>query len=160
MELITVPIEKPDDVNVILGQSHFIKTVDDVHDALAGSSPRLRFGLAFCESSGSCLVRRAGNDEELVALAVRNALALGAGHSFVVFLREGFPVNVLNALKQVPEVCGVYCATANPVEVVVAQTGQGRGILGVVDGSSPKGVENDEDVVERKDLLHRLGYRD
>jgi adenosine/AMP kinase len=160
MELVTVPIEKPEDVNVIVGQSHFIKTVDDVHDALAGSSPHLRFGLAFCESSGPCLVRRAGNDEELVALAVRNALALGTGHAFVVFLREGFPVNVLNSLKDVPEVCHLFCATANPVEVVVAETEQGRGILGVVDGSSPRGVETDEDVVERKALLRRLGYRD
>lgn len=160
MELVTVPIEKPDDVNVIVGQSHFIKTVDDLHDALAGSSPHLRFGLAFCESSGPCLVRRAGNDEELVALAVRNALALGAGHAFLVFLREGFPVNVLNALEAVPEVCHVFCATANAVEVVVAETEQGRGILGVVDGSSPRGVETDEDVVERKALLRRLGYRD
>jgi adenosine/AMP kinase len=160
MELVTVPIEKPDDVNVIVGQSHFIKTVDDLRDALAGSSPHLRFGLAFCESSGACLVRRAGNDEELVVLAVRNALALGTGHAFLVFLREGFPVNVLNSLKAVPEVCHVFCATANRVEVVVAETEQGRGILGVVDGSPPRGVETDEDVVERKALLRHLGYRD
>ena len=160
MELETVPIEKPADVNLILGQSHFIKTVDDVYEALASSSPHLRFGLAFCESSGPCLVRRAGNDDELVALAVQNALAVGAGHSLVVFLRDGFPVNVLNALKQVPEVCRIYCATANPVEVVVAKTEQGRAILGVVDGSSPKGVETAEDVFERKALLRRLGYKD
>ena len=160
MELETVPIEKPDDVNLILGQSHFIKTVDDVYEALAGSAPGLRFGLAFCESSGPCLVRRAGNDDELVALAVSNALAVGAGHSLVVFVREGFPVNVLNALKQVPEVCRIYCATANPVEVVVAKTEQGRAILGVVDGGSPKGVETAEDVVGRKALLRRLGYKD
>ena len=159
MELDTIRIEKPDDVNVILGQSHFIKTVDDVYDALAGSAPGLRFGLAFCESSGPCLVRRAGNDDELVTLAVSNALAVGAGHSLVVFLREGFPVNVLNALKQVPEICRIYCATANPAEVVVAETEQGRAILGVVDGSSPKGVETAEDVVERKELLRRLGYK-
>lgn len=156
----SVPIEKPDDVNVIVGQSHFIKTVDDVHDALAQSSPHLRFGLAFCESSGPCLVRRAGNDQALVDLAVRNAIALGTGHAFLVFLREGFPVNVLNALKAVPEVCTVYCATANPIEVVVAETAQGRGILGVVDGGPPTGVETEEDVVERKALLRRLGYRD
>lgn len=160
MELETVSIEKPGDVNLILGQSHFIKTVDDVYEALAGSSPSLRFGLAFCESSGPCLVRRAGNDDELVALAVRNALAVGAGHSLVVFLREGFPVNVLNALKQVPEVCRIYCATANPVEVVVASTEQGGAILGVVDGSPPKGVETAEEVIERKALLRRLGYKD
>ncbi|MDH4102428.1 MAG: adenosine-specific kinase [Thermoleophilia bacterium] len=159
MELETVRIEKPEDVNLILGQSHFIKTVDDVYEALAGSSPNLRFGLAFCESSGPCLVRRAGNDDELVALAVQNALAVGAGHSLVVFLREGFPVNVLNALKQVPEVCTIYCATANPVEVVVATTEQGRAILGVVDGSSPTGVETAEDVSERRALLRRLGYK-
>ena len=159
MELLTVPIEKPDDVNVVLGQSHFIKTVEDVYEALAGSSPHLRFGLAFCESSGPCLVRRAGNDDELVELAVRNALAVGAGHSLVVFLRDGFPVNVLNALKQVPEVCRIYCATANPLEVVVAETGQGRAILGVVDGSSPTGVESEEDVAARKALLRQLGYR-
>ena len=159
MELLTVPIEKPDDVNLILGQSHFIKTVDDVYEALAGSSPSLRFGLAFCESSGPCLVRRAGNDDELLELAVKNALAVGAGHSFVVFLREGYPVNVLNALKHVPEVCRIYCATANPVEVVLAETGQGRAILGVVDGSSPKGVESEDDVAARKALLRQLGYK-
>jgi len=159
MELHTVSVEKPEDVNLILGQSHFIKTVEDVYEALAGSSPHLRFGLAFCESSGPCLVRRAGNDDELEELAVRNALAVGAGHSFVVFLREGFPVNVLNALKQVPEVCRIYCATANPVEVVVAETAQGRAILGVVDGSAPKGVEDDDDISARKELLRRLGYK-
>lgn len=158
MELRIVTIEKPDDVNLVLGQSHFIKTVEDVYEALAGSSPHLRFGLAFCEASGPCLVRRAGNDEELVELAVRNALAVGAGHSLVVFLREGYPINVLNALKQVPEVCRIYCATANPVEVVLGETGQGRAILGVVDGSPPKGVETDEDVAMRKELLRRLGY--
>jgi hypothetical protein len=154
-----VAIAKPDDVNLVLGQSHFIKTVEDVYEALAGSSPQLRFGLAFCESSGPCLVRRAGNDDELVQHAVQNALAVGAGHSFVVFLREGFPVNVLNALKQVPEVCRIYCATANPVEVVVAETGQGRAILGVVDGSPPKGVESEDDVAARKALLRQLGYK-
>lgn len=159
MELLSVQIEKPEEVNVILGQAHFIKTVEDVYEALATSSPHLRFGLAFCESSGPCLVRRAGNDEELVELAVQNALAVAAGHSFIVFLREGFPVNVLNALKAVPEVCRIFCATANPVEVVVGETGQGRAILGVVDGSPPKGVETDEDVTERKALLRRIGYK-
>ena len=159
MELETVSVDKPEDVNLILGQSHFIKTVEDVYEALAGSSPQLRFGLAFCESSGPRLVRRAGNDDELVGLAVRNALAIGAGHSLVVFLREGFPVNVLNALKQVPEVCRIYCATANPVEVVVAETTQGRAILGVVDGSSPIGVESEDDVTARKELLRQLGYK-
>lgn len=159
MELTTVTVDKPEDVNLILGQSHFIKTVEDVYEALAGSSSQLRFGLAFCESSGPCLVRRAGNDDELVELAVRNALAIGAGHSLVVFLREGFPVNVLNALKQVPEVCRIYCATANPVEVVVAETAQGRAILGVVDGSTPRGVESEDDVTARKELLRQLGYK-
>lgn len=158
MELRVVPIEMPEDVNLVLAQSHFIKTVEDVFEALAGSAPHLRFGLAFCEASGPCLVRRAGNDGELVELAVRNALAVGAGHSLVVFLREGYPINVLNALKQVPEVCRIYCATANPVEVVLGETGQGRAILGVVDGSPPKGVETEEDVAARKELLRRLGY--
>ena len=159
MELQLVRIEKPEDVNLILGQSHFIKTVEDLHEALAGSSPHLRFGLAFCESSGPRLVRRSGNDEEIVRLAVENALALGAGHSFLVFLREGYPVNVLNQVKQVPEVCRIYCATANAVEVVVAETEQGRGILGVVDGGVPLGVESEDDVVARKELLRRLGYK-
>jgi adenosine/AMP kinase len=159
MELLTVRIDKPVDLNVILGQAHFIKTVEDLYEALAGSSPQLRFGLAFCESSGPRLVRRAGNDPDLVELAARNALALGAGHSFVVFLREGFPVNVLNALKQVPEVCRIFCATANPLEVVIAETAQGRGILGVVDGERPLGIEGDSDEAERKALLRRIGYK-
>jgi len=159
MELLTVEIQKPEDANVILGQSHFIKTIDDVYEALVGSSPHLRFGIAFCEASGPCLVRRAGNDEELIALAVKNASAIGAGHSFIVFLREGFPVNVLNQLKQVAEVCHIFCATANPVEVIVIQTEHGRGIAGVVDGESPRGVETEEDVVARHDLLRKIGYK-
>ena len=159
MELLSVRIEKPDDVNVIVGQSHFIKTVEDLHETLAGASPQLRFGIAFCESSGPRLVRRSGNDDELTALAVRNAQAIGAGHSFVVFLRQGFPVNVLNALKLVPELCTLFCATANPVEIVVAQTGSGRGILGVVDGGTPLGVETEANVQERKELLRRFGYK-
>lgn len=159
MELRTVGIDNPDGLNFILGQSHFIKTVEDLHEALAGSSPTLRFGLAFCESSGPRLVRRSGNDGDLVELAVRNALAIGAGHSFIVFLRDGFPVNVLNAVKLVPEVCRIYCATANPVEVIVAETDAGRGILGVVDGGSPLGVENEADVEERRALLRRFGYK-
>jgi adenosine/AMP kinase len=159
MELRSVQVEKPEDVNLILGQAHFIKTVEDVYEALAGSSPHLRFGLAFCESSGPRLVRRAGNDGELVELAVQNASAIGAGHAFVVFLREGFPVNVLNQLKQVPEVCHVICATANPVEVIVAETERGRGILGVIDGESPLGVETEEDVAARHDLLRKIGYK-
>jgi adenosine/AMP kinase len=159
MELLTVPIENPDGLNFIVGQSHFIKTVEDLHETLAGSSPALRFGLAFCESSGPRLVRRSGNDDALVDLAVRNALAIGAGHSFIVFLREGFPVNVLNAVKLVPEVCRVFCATANQVEVVVAQTEGGRAILGVADGGSPLGVEGDDEIAERKALLRRFGYK-
>ncbi len=154
-----VRVDKPDDLNLILGQSHFIKTVEDLYEALAGSSPHLRFGIAFCESSGPRLVRRAGNDEELVELAVRNALAIGAGHSFLVFLRQGYPVNVLNAIKAVPEVCRIFCATANPVEVVVAVTDQGRAILGVVDGGPPLGVESEEDVSARHALLRTLGYK-
>ena len=159
MELHAVAIDKPDDVNVIVGQSHFVKTVEDVYEALAGSSPHLRFGLAFCEASGPRLVRNAGNDEELVELAVSNALAIAAGHVFVVFIREGFPVNVLNQLKAVPEVCQIFCATANPVQVLVARTDQGRGIIGVVDGEVPLGVETDEDVADRYELLRRIGYK-
>ena len=146
MELTAVPIDKPEDLNFVLGQSHFIKTVEDLYEALVGSSPHLKFGIAFCESSGPRLVRRAGNDDELVELATRNALAIGAGHAFIVFLREGFPVNVLNQIKMVPEVCRIYCATANPAEVLVAETDGGRGIVGVVDGGTPLGVETEEDV--------------
>lgn len=159
MELTTVAIEKPEDVNVVLGQAHFIKTVDDLYETLAASSPHLRFGLAFCEASGARLVRRAGNDPELVELAVLNATRVGAGHSFVVFLREGYPVNVLNQLKQVPEVCRIFCATANPVDVVVGETELGRGILGVVDGAVPLGVETEEDVAARHELLRAIGYK-
>ncbi|MGW5237434.1 adenosine-specific kinase [Monashia sp. NPDC004114] len=154
-----VAIDVPEGANVILGQAHFIKTVEDLYEALIGSSPHLRFGLAFCEASGPRLVRRAGNDTTLVDLAVQNALAIGAGHSFVVFLRDGFPVNVLNQLKAVPEVCHVYCATANPVQVMVAGTSQGRGILGVVDGEPPLGVEDEDDERSRKTLLRDIGYK-
>ena len=159
MELLAVPIDKPDDLNLILGQSHFIKTVEDLHEALVGSSPHLRFGVAFCESSGPRLVRRSGNDPELVELATRNALAIGAGHCFLVFLRDGFPVNVLKQVQQVPEVCRIFCATANPVQVIVTETGDGRAILGVVDGGSPLGVETDDDVADRKQLLRAIGYK-
>ena len=159
MELLTIRVQKPEDVNLILGQAHFIKTIEDLHEALASSSPSLRFGVAFCESSGPRLIRRSGNDPELTQLAVRAAEALAAGHSFVVFLRDGFPVNVLNALKQVPEVCSIFCATANPVTVVIAATGGGRAILGVVDGGEPTGVETEADVAERKALLRKLGYK-
>lgn len=158
-ELQLVAIEKPAELNVILGQAHFIKTVEDVHEAIVGTSGALRFGLAFCESSGPRLVRRSGNDGELVELATRTALAIGAGHSFVVFLREGFPVNVLNQIKQVPEVCRIFCATANPVEVIIAASEQGRGIMGVIDGAAPLGVETDEDVAARRQLLRDIGYK-
>jgi adenosine/AMP kinase len=159
MELQVVPIENPEGLNLVLGQSHFIKTVEDLHEALAGASPQLRFGLAFCESSGPRLVRHSGNDESLVALATRNALLVGAGHSFIVFLKDGFPVNVLNALKQVPEVCHIFCATANPLSVVVAETESGRAVLGVIDGGAPLGVESDAQVAERKELLRTIGYK-
>ena len=159
MDVRSVPIEKPEDVNVILGQSHFIKTVEDLYEAFAGCSPHLRFGIAFCESSGPRLIRRAGNDEGLVALAVRNARAIAAGHTFLVFLTDGYPVNVLNAVKQVPEVCHVFCATANPSEVVLFESEQGRAILGVVDGAKPQGIEGEEDIAWRKGFLRMIGYK-
>ena len=159
MELVSVRLEVPDDVNLILAQSHFIKTVEDVHEALIGSSPTLRFGIAFCEASGARLVRHSGNDDELIAAAVRGAEAIGAGHALLVLLREGFPLNVLNQLKLVPEICHVYCATANPTEVIIAVTAQGRGILGVVDGEPPLGVEAEADIAERRRLLRTIGYK-
>ena len=159
MELSVVAIDKPEDTNVIVGQSHFIKTVEDLHETLAGSSPHLRFGIAFCEASGVRLVRRSGNDDTLTDLATRNALAVAAGHCFIVFVDNGYPVNILNAIKQVPEVCGIYCATANPVELVIAETELGRGIIGVIDGSPPLGVESDHDVADRKALLRTIGYK-
>lgn len=160
MNLITIQIEKPETINFILGQSHFIKTVEDVHEALVNTVPGIKFGLAFCEASGKCLVRWSGNDPAMIELAQNNALAISAGHSFIVFLAEGFyPVNVLNVIKSVPEVCRIYCATANPVEVIVAETESGRGILGVVDGSSPMGIEGDEDIAWRKGFLRMIGYK-
>jgi uncharacterized protein len=159
MELSAVPIETPNGLNVIIGQSHFIKTVEDMHEVLVGSSPNLLFGLAFCEASGPCLIRCSGNAEDLVELAARNAEAIGAGHSFIVFLRDGYPINVLNAIKQVPEVCNVYCASANPIEVLVAQTDLGRGIVGVVDGMPPKGIETSIDAADRRQLLRDIGYK-
>jgi adenosine/AMP kinase len=154
-----VTIEKPDDANVIIGQAHFIKTVEDLHETLTGVSPHLRFGVAFCEASAARLVRRSGNDDELTGLATANASAIGAGHSFVILLRDGFPVNVLNPLKSVPEVCAVFCATANPVDVLVAVSDRGRGIVGVIDGSPPVGVETDADVADRHRLLRDIGYK-
>jgi adenosine/AMP kinase len=160
VRILIVKIEKPDPINVILGQTHFIKSVEDIHEALVGAVPGIKFGLAFCEASGKCLVRLSGTDPVMTDLARKNALAIGAGHSFVIFLGEGFyPVNVLNAIKAVPEVCRVFCATANPVEVVLAQTDQGRGILGVVDGASPKGVEEESDRQWRKKFLRDIGYK-
>jgi adenosine/AMP kinase len=159
MNLTLVPIEKPENLNVILGQSHFIKTVEDIAEAVAGSVPGARFGLAFCESSGECLVRVDGNDEALKALAVKNALSIGAGHSFILFLSDCFPINVLNAVKNVQEVCGIYCATANPAEVVLAESAAGRGIMGVIDGAKPRGVEGPEGVQWRTALLRRFGYK-
>lgn len=158
-ELRVVGITVPDGTNLILGQSHFIKTVEDLYEALAGSSPQLRFGLAFCEASGPRLVRRAGNDASLVQDAVAHATAIGAGHTFVVLLRDGFPVNVLNQVKNVPEVCHIFCATANPVQVILAETDQGRGVLGVIDGAPPLGTETDADEQERKRLLRTIGYK-
>lgn len=154
-----VSVDKPEEVNVVIGQAHFIKTVEDLHEALVGVSASLKFGLAFCEASGPRLVRRTGNDAGLVELATRNALAIAVGHCFVIFLREGFPVNVLNPVKAVPEVCTIYCATANPVEVVVAVTPRGRGVAAVIDGQTPLGVETDRDVAERHDLLRAIGYK-
>jgi len=160
MQLLTVRIEKPETINFVLGQTHFIKTVEDVHEALVNAVPGIKFGLAFCEASGKCLVRCSGTDDAMVELARKNALALGAGHSFIVFLGEGyFPLNVLNALKAVPEVCRLFCATANPTEAIIAETDQGRGILGVVDGSAPRGVETEADVAWRKGLLRQIGYK-
>jgi adenosine/AMP kinase len=160
MELHALRIEKPEAINFILGQTHFIKTVEDVHEALVGAVPGIKFGLAFCEASGKCLVRWSGTDPALIELAKTNARTLAAGHLFIVFLGEGYyPVNVLNTLKAVPEVCRIFCATANPTEVIVAETGQGRAILGVVDGFSPKGTEDDAEIAWRKNLLRQIGYK-
>lgn len=160
MQLTTVKIEKPEAVNFVLGQTHFIKSVEDLHEALVGTVPGIRFGVAFCEASGKCLVRWSGNDPALIELAQKNARAISAGHSFIIFLADGFfPVNVLNTIKMVPEVCRIFCATANPTEVVVAETEQGRGILGVVDGFPPKGIEDDEEIQWRKNLLRKIGYK-
>jgi hypothetical protein len=159
MELTTVAIEKPEDLNFILGQSHFIKTVEDIYEAMVNAVPGVKFGLAFCESSGPCLVRYTGTDDALIELAKQNALQLAAGHCFILLMQDIFPVNVLNAIKNVPEVCRIYCATANPTEVIIAETDQGRGILGVVDGFAAKGVETDDDIQARKDLLRKFGYK-
>lgn len=159
MELKTVALEIPENGNIILGQSHFIKTVEDVYEAIVNTVPQMKFGVAFCEASGACLIRADGNDDELKALAVKNAQAVAAGHTFVVCMRDGYPINVLARIKDVPEVAGVFCATANPVEVVIAETAQGRGVMGVIDGFPSKGVEGPEDAEWRHSLLRKLGYK-
>ena len=159
MELTTVRLEVPEGGNVILGQTHFIKSVEDLYEALVNTVPQMRFGIAFNEASGPCLTRVDGNDEALKAMATRNATAIGAGHLFVIALLDGYPINVLGRIKDVPEVCSIFCATANPVEVAVAETAQGRGILGVIDGFPPKGVETENDVNIRRDFLRKIGYK-
>ncbi len=159
MELKTVPLEIPEGGNVILGQSHFIKTVEDIYEAIVNTVPHMKFGIAFNEASGPCLTRVDGNDEALQAMAARNAAAVAAGHTFVVVMREGYPINVLGRIKDVPEVCSIFCASANPVQVVIAESDQGRGILGVIDGVPPKGVETAEDVEKRKAFLRMIGYK-
>ncbi|WP_206952246.1 adenosine-specific kinase [Trinickia acidisoli] len=160
LQLLTVTVANPDNLNFILGQTHFIKSVEDIHEALFETVPGIRFGLGFCEASGKRLVRRSGTDDVLVELACKNAQAIGAGHSFIVFLGQGFfPINVLASVRAVPEVCRIFCATANPAEVVVAETGQGRSILGVVDGFAPLGIENDDEIFARKALLREFGYK-
>lgn len=162
-EVSVVDVEKPDDVNIVFGQTHFIKTVEDIYEAMVNSVPKGRFGVAFCEASGACKVRSEGNDEELRRLAEDNALRIGAGHTFIVFMRDCFPINVLNAIKSVPEVCSIYCATANPVKVVVVESSfgknRGRGVLGVIDGFVPKGKEDEEDIRWRKGFLRDIGYK-
>lgn len=160
MKLFTYAIEKPEAINFILGQTHFIKTVEDIHEALVTGIPGIKFGLAFCEASGKCLIRWTGTDPALIELAQSNAQGISAGHTFLLFLGEGyFPINVMNSIKMIPEVCHVYCATSNPVQVVIAETEQGRGVLGVIDGFSPKGIEGDEDIAWRKGFLRKIGYK-
>lgn len=159
LEMESVRMEFPADANIIVGQSHFIKTVEDLYEAVATTVPQAKFGLAFNESSGPCLVRAEGNDDDLRAAAIRNAQALAAGHTFVLILRDAYPINVMGAIRRVPEVCAIFCATANPVEVIVARSGQGRGVLGVIDGSPPKGVEGPADAAARRDFLRKIGYK-
>ena len=159
MELKTVRMEFPEDANIIIGQTHFIKTAEDLYEVMVSAVPGAKFGLAFNEASGPCLVRAEGNDSEIKALAIKNIKAIGAGHVFVIILKDAFPINVLNAIKNCPEVCSIFCATANPVEVIIAQTELGRGVLGVIDGNSPKGVETDKDIQERKEFLRMIGYK-
>ncbi|MBS4015222.1 MAG: adenosine-specific kinase [Candidatus Latescibacteria bacterium] len=159
MELKTIKIKKPEDVNIIIGQSHFIKTVEDLYETLISYVPGIKFGLAFCEASGPCLIRSEGNDLELIKLAQENAYNLSCGHSFFIALKNAFPINVLNQVKSVQEICSIYCASANPVEVVIAESSQGRGILGVIDGEKCKGIETDQDKQDRKDFLRKIGYK-
>jgi adenosine/AMP kinase len=160
MEIQSVPIQKPEAVNFILGQSHFIKTIDDIYETMLNCVPGIQFGAAFCEASGKCLVRWTGTNADMIELARQNALAIGAGHSFIIFLAEGFyPLNVLNSIKAIPEVCHIYCATANPAEVLIAETAAGRAILGIVDGARPQGIEADADIAWRRDLLKKIGYK-
>jgi hypothetical protein len=159
MELKTVSIKKPEDMNFILGQSHFIKTVEDIHEALVTAVPNIKFGVAFCEASADCLVRFSGNDEELMELAKKNAWSLSAGHSFIIFMKNAYPINIMEAVKRIPEVCNIFCATANPVEVIIAETEQGRGIVGVIDGFKTKGIETEKDIEHRKDFLRMIGYK-
>jgi adenosine/AMP kinase len=159
MDIISVPVRKPDDVNVVLGQTHFIKTVEDLYEAIVSSAPGLKFGVAFCEASGACKVRVEGNDEGMKALAAENALGIGAGHTFIICMQNGFPINILNAVKSVCEVCSVFAATANPLEVIVADNGTGRGVLGVIDGMKSAGVEDEQDITWRKDFLRKIGYK-
>lgn len=159
MNISVLPVEKPPEMNFILGHAHFIKTVDDLYEAIVQTHPGMKFGVAFCEASGPCLVRSAGNDEALVKLARANAVAISAGHTFIIFMDKGFPVNILNAVKMVTEVCRVHCATANPTQLIIAETEQGRGILGVIDGSASKGVETDDDVHTRREFLRKIGYK-
>lgn len=159
MEMKIIKIDKPTDMNFILGQSHFIKTVEDIYEAVVSTNPNIKFGLAFCESSGPALVRFIGNDQKLIDIAKKNAMNLSAGHTFILFIENGFPVNILNTIKMVPEVCNIFCATANPVEVIIAETEQGRGILGVIDGLKTKGIETDDDIKFRKDFLRKIGYK-
>ncbi|HEY4613547.1 MAG TPA: adenosine-specific kinase [Bacteroidota bacterium] len=159
MELKTIKIEKPEATNFILGQSHFIKTVEDIYEAVVQTNSQMKFGLGFCESSGPALVRWVGNDQSLIELAKKNAMNLSCGHCFILFMDNGFPINILNTIKSLPEVCTIYCATANPVEVVIAETEQGRGILGIIDGMKTKGIETDEDIKTRKEFLRKIGYK-
>ena len=159
MELKTVKMEIPEGANIVIGQTHFIKSVEDLYEVMVGHVPNARFGIAFCEASGACLVRTEGNDKELIEIAVRNASSLASGHTFVILMKDAFPINVLNAIKDCQEVCSVFCATANPVEVVIAETELGRGVMGVIDGSVPKGTEKEKDIRDRKALLRKFGYK-